>query len=108
VRRCDAWDCGFAPPTARMQYTATAFAQPVRRVFALLFRVEEGQVAREDGGARHQIKIGDRSWDALYLPLARLVEAAARRVVRLQSGNVRAYLGWTLVTLLVLLWIVSA
>ena len=108
VRRCDAWDCGFAPPTARMQYTATAFAQPVRRVFALLFRVEEGQVAREDGGTRHQIKIGDRSWDALYLPLARLVEAAARRVVRLQSGNVRDYLGWTLVTLLVLLWIVSA
>ncbi len=41
VRPCDAWDCGFAPPNPRMQYTATAFAQPIRRVFGLLFRIEE-------------------------------------------------------------------
>ncbi|WP_373506850.1 hydrogenase 4 subunit B [Thiocapsa sp.] len=108
VRRCDAWDCGFAPPTPRMQYTATAFAQPIRRVFALVFRVEETSVSREDAGARYQLKVSDRSWNSLYLPLAHLVESAARRVVRLQSGNVRVYLGWTLVTLLVLLWIVSA
>jgi formate hydrogenlyase subunit 3/multisubunit Na+/H+ antiporter MnhD subunit len=108
VRRCDAWDCGFAPPTPRMQYTATAFAQPIRRVFALVFRVEETSVPREDAGARYQLKVSDRSWNSLYLPLAHLVESAARRVVRLQSGNVRVYLGWTLVTLLVLLWIVSA
>lgn len=108
VRRCDPWDCGLAPPTPRMQYTATAFAQPVRRVFALLFRIEETQIPREDGVIRHQLKLGDRSWEALYLPVARLVDSAARRVVRLQSGNVRVYLGWTLVTLLVLLWIVSS
>jgi hypothetical protein len=36
-----------------------------------------------------------------------VVETAARRVVRLQSGNIRVYLGWTLSTLLVLLWIIS-
>lgn len=91
-----------------MQYTATAFAQPIRRVFALVFRVEETSVPREDAGVRYQLKVSDRSWNSLYLPLAHLVESAARRVVRLQSGNVRVYLGWTLVTLLVLLWIVSA
>jgi hypothetical protein len=37
----------------------------------------------------------------------RAVESASRRVVRLQSGNVRVYLGWTLATLVVLLWIIS-
>jgi hydrogenase-4 component B len=36
-----------------------------------------------------------------------VVETAARRVARLQSGNIRVYLGWTLSTLLVLLWIIS-
>jgi hypothetical protein len=107
VRRCDAWDCGFAPPTARMQYTATAFAQPIRRVFGLLFKIDES-VARRDGTVpRYQLNIGDRSWGLLYAPVARAVESAARRVVRLQSGNVRVYLGWTLATLLVLLWIIS-
>ncbi len=107
VRRCDAWDCGFAPPDARMQYTATAFAQPIRRVLGHLFLVEEAVVPRGDGGQRHQLAIGDRAWGLFYLPVARWVEAASRRVVRLQSGNVRVYLGWTLATLLVLLWIIS-
>ncbi len=107
VQHCDAWDCGFAPPTARMQYTATAFAQPIRRVFGSLCQVDESVTPREDGVPRHQLTITDRTWGLFYEPIARSVEIAARRVVQLQSGNVRIYLGWTLVTLLVLLWIVS-
>ncbi len=107
VRRCDPWDCGFAPPSPRMQYSATAFAQPVRRVFALLFKVDEGVAPREDGQPRYLYKIGDRTWPLVYQPVAWVVENAARRVVRLQSGNVRLYLGWTLATLLLLLWIIT-
>lgn len=107
VRRCDPWDCGFAPPSPRMQYTATAFAQPVRRVFGLLFAVDAETEAREDGVQRRRLAVGDRSWTLFYTPVARGVEIAARRIVRLQSGNVRIYLGWTLATLLVLLWIIS-
>jgi hydrogenase-4 component B len=107
VRRCDPWDCGFAPPDAHMQYTATAFAQPMRRVFGLLFRVDEVLDRRDGGVLRHRLIITDRWWTLMYLPIARAVEASARRVVRLQSGNVRIYLGWTLATLLVLLWIIS-
>ena len=107
VRRCDAWDCGFAAPTPRMQYTATAFAQPIRQVFGMLFRVDEAVVKREDGAQRYQLGIGDRTWALFYAPVMHLVESASRRVVRLQSGNVRVYLGWTLATLVVLLWIIS-
>ena len=107
VRRVDPWDCGFAPPTPRMQYSATAFAQPIRRVFGLLFRIDEGVEELPDGSARYRLSVTDRAWGWIYLPVAQAVEAAARRVVRLQSGNVRVYLGWTLATLLVLLWIVS-
>jgi hydrogenase-4 component B len=107
MRRCDAWDCGFAPPDARMQYTATAFAQPIRRVFGSLFLITEGVEQRADGSRHYRLTVGDRSWGLLYLPVARAIEAAARQVVRLQSGNVRTYLGWTLITLLVLLWIIS-
>lgn len=107
VRRCDAWDCGFVVPTAHMQYTATAFAQPIRRVFGLLFHIEEAVDQREGGDERHHLSVGDRAWGLFYLPVAAVVESAARRVVRLQSGNIRVYLGWTLSTLLVLLWIIS-
>ncbi|MBS1173397.1 MAG: formate hydrogenlyase subunit 3/multisubunit Na+/H+ antiporter, MnhD subunit, partial [Proteobacteria bacterium] len=107
VRRCPAWDCGFAPPTPRMQYTATAFAQPIRRVFGLLFHIDESVEQRDHDAARYHLVVRDRAWGLLYAPLAQAVESAARRVVRLQSGNIRVYLGWTLSTLLVLLWIIS-
>jgi hypothetical protein len=107
VHRGDAWDCGFAPPSPRMQYTATSFAQPIRRVFGLLFQIEESVTIQEDGSTRHRLRIRDRFWGLLYLPIARAVESSARRVVRLQSGNVRVYLGWTLATLVGLLWIIT-
>jgi formate hydrogenlyase subunit 3/multisubunit Na+/H+ antiporter MnhD subunit len=106
VRRCDAWDCGFAPPTPAMQYTAAAFAQPIRRVYGLLFHIDEGVEPEQDGRPRHRLHVGDRAWDIFYTPVARAVERAARQVVRLQSGNIRTYLGWTLATLLLLLWLV--
>jgi hypothetical protein len=107
IRRCDPWDCGFAAPSARMQYSATAFAQPIRQVFALLFRIEETLDTQADGSRRYQLQVHDRAWALFYLPVVRAVEAAARRVSRLQSGNVRIYLGWSFATLLVLLWIIS-
>ncbi len=107
MRRRDPWDCGFAPPSPRMQYTATAFAQPMRRVFGMLFEIDESRPAFDDAAPRYRLKLTDRAWGLLYLPVMQAVEAASRRVVRLQSGNVRVYLGWTLATLLVLLWIIS-
>lgn len=106
TRRADPWDCGFSPPDARMQYTGTAFAQPFLRVFRPLFRVDE--VRDSEGGVnRYRIQIADRSWALLYLPVANAIQKAARRVTWIQSGSIRAYLGWSLATLLLLLWVIS-
>ena len=107
VKRCDAWDCGLASPTPNMQYTATGFAQPIRRVFGLLFQIEQGVEAQADGRLRYRLNVIDRAWGLFYQPVARMVEQASRRVVKLQSGNLRVYLGWSLATLLVLLWIMA-
>ena len=107
IRRRDPWDCGFAAPTPRMQYTATAFAQPARRVFGVLFDIDERVEVRGQAAPRYQLAVNDRSWELFYVPVTRLVEASARRVVRMQSGNLRVYLGWTLVTLTVLLWLIT-
>jgi hydrogenase-4 component B len=76
-------------------------------VFGMLFEIEEPRVSLDDPAPRYRLSLGDRAWGLIYVPIARAVEQASRRVVRLQSGNVRIYLGWTLGTLLVLLWIIS-
>ena len=39
------WDCGYARPTARMQYTASSFAQPLTNMFGFLLRTRRRFVA---------------------------------------------------------------
>ncbi|HSD93077.1 MAG TPA: hydrogenase 4 subunit B, partial [Methyloceanibacter sp.] len=42
LRRAPAWDCGYPDPNPSTQYTASSFAQPIRRVFGtLVFRAQE-------------------------------------------------------------------
>src|SRR5262249_31591206 len=38
VTRAGTWDCGYARPTARMQYSASSFAQPATGFFAAFLR----------------------------------------------------------------------
>ncbi len=106
IRRCEVWDCGYSAPSARMQYTGAAFAMPFRRVFGLLFEIRERIDTRGDI-PRHELQVNDRLWGLIYAPVARLVMASARRVTVIQSGSLRAYLGWSFGTLLVLLWVIS-
>ncbi len=108
VIRGDAWDCGFGTRNARTQYTATAFSQPFGRVFGLLFQVDAGLREDESGGApRYLIQISDYFWGWLYAPVARATLLGGRIASHLQSGHLRHYLGWTLATLLLLLWVIS-
>jgi NADH:ubiquinone oxidoreductase subunit 5 (subunit L)/multisubunit Na+/H+ antiporter MnhA subunit len=114
VRRAPAWDCGFGGLSPRMQYTAAAFAQPVRRIFAPVWDIVETS-APETAPAhplqvtalRYRLEIGDRSWRWLYLPLSRAVGDLARQTARIQTGQVRIYIAYSFVTLIVLLGIVS-
>lgn len=113
-RSVPAWDCGFGPINARMQYSATAFAQPIRRIFEPLWRVEERLESSEGtkpaGAAtelRYQLLLHEPIREWLYAPLGRWVLATARRVTRLQGGNLRAYLSYSFFTLIFLLWLVS-
>ncbi|HKJ51921.1 MAG TPA: hydrogenase 4 subunit B [Gammaproteobacteria bacterium] len=114
VPRQGAWDCGFGPLTARMQYSATAFAMPIRWIFRPVWRFDEEQTremnARLPTKAEklgYRIHAEDIAWDWLYLPLERWVTLAARRVSRLQTGNLRHYLAYSFVTLVILLWLIS-
>ena len=113
-RTRDPWDCGFGQLNHRMQYTSTAFSQPIRRVFGAVWKVEEqvetvaaaGPLPRAQS-IRHQLHVLDWSWLKVYVPLGELVLAAARRIGVIQTGNIHTYLKYSFVTLLIFLWIVS-
>src|SRR5207244_2372996 len=52
LRRAPAWDCGYPDATPATQYTASSFAQPIRRVFGgVVFRAREEVVMPRPGDA---------------------------------------------------------
>jgi hydrogenase-4 component B len=105
-RRAPAWDCGFARQDARMQDSAEGFGQPIRHIFGPFFRMRRELPSPLDASPVYRVRVEDRFWSLLYLPLARSVSYAGSLVGRLQQGRIAVYLLYSFLTLLVLLVIV--
>jgi len=95
------WDCGAGPPTARMQYTATSFAEPLQRVFDDVLAPQIDVDVTPYAESRYlvervayQRRVPDRIEHRLYEPII----AAGRRLGRLgpvlANGSVHRYLGY--------------
>jgi formate hydrogenlyase subunit 3/multisubunit Na+/H+ antiporter MnhD subunit len=112
VRRAPAWDCGFPEPSPAAQYTASSFAQPIRRVFGVLaFGAHEHVQTPEPGAlepARYEAVVPDPIWSGLYAPIAGLVGAVADRMDRLQFLSIRIYLSLVFGLLVLLLVALAA
>ena len=107
IRIAPAWDCGFGPLNSRMQYTASSFAMPIRRVFSFVWLiVEKVEPAGLGKRLQYTLKINDRLWLWLYVPIGKLLLKIADRTSHIQGGNLRVYLCYSFFTLLFLLWVI--
>jgi len=110
LRRGDTWGCGRIGQTPRMEYTATAFAEPLRRVFAELYRPTRDLSIDFHPASRYFVQsIEYRSevhpWieRVLYDPLLRGFRAAAGWIRRLQAGSLHLYLLYLTLAFVILL-----
>jgi len=110
LRVSDSWGCGRIGQTPRMEYTATAFAEPLRRVFAELYRPRKELTIDFHPESRYFVQsIAYKSeitpifehW--LYDPLLALIQRLARLVRRLQAGSLHLYLAYVTIVLVILL-----
>jgi len=110
-RRGPAWDCGYPDPSSITQYTASSFAQPIRRVFGTtVFRAREIGEMPPPGGmgpARLTVQVHDLIWEGLYVPIADLVGIAAERLNVLQFLTIRRYLSLVFAALILLLLVLA-
>jgi hydrogenase-4 component B len=105
VETAGTWGCGYAHPTAKMQYTAASFADPVVSPFAAVFHRAVHAEAPQGSfpeHARYEEHLGDRA-ERVLVPGVEWLANALRRVERLQTGRVQMYLAYVLITLVVLL-----
>ncbi len=111
LRRAPAWDCGFPDPSPATQYTASSFAQPIRRVFGShVFAAHDAVDMPAPGDmrpAKFEARLRDLIWDWLYAPVAVAVEDVARRLNWLQFLTIRRYLTLVFFSLIILLAVLA-
>jgi hydrogenase-4 component B len=100
VRREVTWDCGYAAPSPRMQYTAGSFAGIITRWFAWILRPSHHGHAPEGvfpAHASHAVRTPETVLEKWIGPVAHGVMAISSAVRRLQHGRVQAYLFYLVV-----------
>jgi len=109
VRRSVAWSCGNPHTHARMQYNATSFSQPLRRIFAGIYRAEEHVRIERN---RHKlltdhvsyvVHVGDMAVKYIYQPVDRFILFIAKFIQHEHERGLHAYLAYTLLTIIFLL-----
>ncbi len=110
IRRAESWGCGRIVQTARMEYTGTAFAEPLRRVFSDLYRPTRDITVDVLPESRYfvqsiQYRSQVRSWfdEFLFMPLDRAVQRLGGTSRWLQSGSVHWYIAYIFLALVILL-----
>ena len=100
------WGCGYAAPTARMQYTASSFAQPLVDLFrpvlgtAASGTLPAGPFPAQGSFASATLDPADRRF---YRPLFAGAAALFGRLRFVQQGRIQLYLLYLVATLLILL-----
>lgn len=105
------WDCGYARPTARMQYTASSFAQPLADFFSAVLQTRK-RLSAPRGlfplEASLETEIPDIALERGYQPLFRGVSWILSWLSWIQHGRVSVYILYIAVTMVALLvWCVS-
>jgi hydrogenase-4 component B len=95
------WACGADDLTARMQYTATSFAEPLQRVFDDVLRPDTNIEVVATPESRYladkityRSSIADAIEERFYTPVTQAISAAAGLVRRAHTGSVHLYLAY--------------
>jgi len=106
VRQTVTWDCGYAKPEPRMQYTATSFAQPLTDLFKFFLRTRKdmshlkGVFPAQSAFHTETSDIGEKY---IYQPVYKWIHLAVSKLRWLQNGRLQLYVLYIALTLWILL-----
>jgi hydrogenase-4 component B len=102
LRRAVTWDCGYAAPTPRMQYTAGSFSSLINEWFASILRPERHE-HRPEGllpvSASFTEHTPETVLERIVMPAGRVVMRVSTAARGLQHGRVQSYLLYLLIGL---------
>lgn len=111
VRRPVTWDCGYAHPSARMQYSAASFVEPLAAIFRPLFRPAvtiKGHATLFTPVERYAEDLTDLAERVLFHPVGERGARLFAWLRGLQGHTIQGYLALMFAMLLLLIvWEVS-
>lgn len=99
----ETWGCGYALPTARMQYSASSFAAPLLGLFGGMSGASPVR-----GPASFETRVANLVLDRGVLPLWRGLQSASARLRPIQQGRLQLYLLYLVATVGLLLIYLAA
>jgi hydrogenase-4 component B len=105
-RRSVTWDCGYARPSARIQYTASSFAKTLVEIFRPVLRPRSHEpriLTPFPSASNFESHVDDVVLDGLLAPLWRRFKSHLGRLRVLQQGSVQTYLVYIFIILSLLL-----
>ena len=110
IRNAETWGCGRSVQTARMEYTATSFAEPLQRVFDDVLRPDLDVDVDHRTESRYYIEavryrrgIRDAVEHRLYAPVLRFARSWGAIARRLQNGSIHRYLAYAMAAVIAVL-----
>ncbi|MFA5239560.1 MAG: proton-conducting transporter membrane subunit [Phycisphaerae bacterium] len=106
VRETVTWDCGYAQPSPKMQYTATSFAQPLTDLFNFFLRTRK-DISHSKGifpaQSTFHTDTSDIGEKYIYQPAYRWISLSLSKLRWLQHGRLQIYVLYIALTLWILL-----
>ncbi len=109
ISRAVTWDCGYAAPSARMQYTAGSFAGIITGWFAWILRPErqaKPALGLFPGAASREEHTPETVLEQVVEPAGAILMRASSAVRQLQHGRLQAYILYLLLGLAALALVV--
>lgn len=100
------WDCGYAAPTERMQYTASSFASPQVELFRWALRPDTHKPQKLPlfpDRASFESHVPDPVLHRFLFPVTASVRHLLSRARVIQTGHTQVYIVYVVATLLILL-----
>ena len=104
-QRVPTWDCGYAAPTARMQYSSSSFAEMLVAIFRWALRPREHAPRLRElfpKSAHHRSHVDDVVLDRWFLPVLRWIARKLLWLRFLQPGRIQLYILYVLIAVLAL------
>ena len=100
------WDCGYAAPNTRMQYTASSFAAPLVDLFRWVLRPDIHETRPQSlfpNDGSFESHVPDPVLDRFLLPAISWWKQLMAQAYVIQAGRIQVYIVYVVATLLILL-----